>query len=590
MFLRGRRKDPVIFMIVALLCAAALVIYHQQRALLALDRQTVVILQKVAEQTTADVLDSIRRKFDGPVFDVLASIKHPHLVEDRLASVAPAFAHGLAEYPQVERFFVWMDVDGGLEADNVLFYDRSRATQPQKTGVRRPADAFTVDPTVGRIIKEAALRHATSQNIYAAFQAEVGRARYDFFLRTFYTDAARTKFFAVLGFIVNLDAVRRDLFPNLVANGLEELLSPASGGPAFDMRIHDEEGRQVFGPSGPLPAVSAQRSFNLVFYPADDVGPLMAATVPERKWKLTLSQQEGPAPALIAYTRRQTYWVSSLSVLLICVALAFALQARARADELERMQSEFVMNVSHQLKTPVSLLSAVGETIELVRNRSSEKLDQCLDIIKTETTRLSALVDHILEFSSVNGGKRRFELEPVALGPLVRETAESFAAALAPTGFHVEVQEHAAPVVAADPVALEQVVVNLLDNAIKYSGESRKVTLRLSTDGSHARIDVIDRGIGIDPRDRARIFERFYRGAGASAHRPGFGLGLAIAQQLLAGQGGRLDVDSTPGGGSTFRITLPLSGSEECTPPVKAARWFTRAGTRALDQPGKESV
>ena len=590
-FLHFRRKDPVIFVIAALLCAAALVIYLQQRALRALDRQTALIVQKVAEQTTVDVLESIRRKFDGPVFDVLGSMRHPKLAVGQLELVAPTFARGLVEYPQVEQFFIWTDVEDTPRPGDVLFYGRP-GTEHAPAAAEQAMMGFHLEPAMAELIKTTARQHATSQNIYAAFTAEIAGTPYDVFLRTFYTDAARTDFFAVLGFTVNLNAVRRDLFPRLVADGLLTYEPSEEAELAFDMRIHDEQGRLVFGPAAdPLPTVSASQPFELVFYPAEDIGTRMAARVPDRTWRLTLTQAGGSAPVLMAYTRRQTYWVSSLSVLLICVALGFALQARARAAELGRMQSEFVAHVSHQLKTPVSLLSAVGETIDRVRARSPEKLDQCLDIIKMETVRLSALVQHILEFASVTDGERSFELEPVPLGPLVRETAESFAAALAPTGYRIDVEELASPVVTADPVALEQAVVNLLDNAVKYSGDSRLVTVRLSTDGSYAVIEVIDRGIGIDPKDRPRLFQRFYRGAGGSAHKQGFGLGLSIARQLVAGQGGSIDVESIPGAGSTFRIILPIPGSDGRA-RARAARWFSSTGAAPVSgtRPEKESV
>ena len=592
-FLPFRRKDPVIFVIAALLCAATLVIYLQQRALRALDRQTALIVQKVAEQTTVDVLQSIRRKFDGPVFDVLGSMRHPKLAVGQLELVAPAFARGLVEYPQVEQFFIWTDVADSPRPGDVLFYGRPGTEHAAAPSAEQAMMGFHLEPALAGLITATARQHAASQNIYAAFAAEIAGTPYDIFLRTFYTDAARTDFFAVLGFTVNLHAVRRDLFPQLVADGLLTNEPSEEAGLAFDVRVHDEQGRLVFGPAAaPLPTVSASRPFDLVFYPAEDIGTRMAARVPDRTWRLTLTQAGGSAPVLIAYTRRQTYWVSSLSVLLICVALGFALQARARAAELGRMQSEFVAHVSHQLKTPVSLLSAVGETIDRVRTRSPEKLDQCLDIIRMETLRLSALVQHILEFASVTDGERSFELEPVPLGPLVRETAESFAAALAPTGYRIEVEELASPVVTADPVALEQAAVNLLDNAVKYSGDSRLVTVRLSTDGSYARIEVIDRGIGIDPKDRPRLFQRFYRGAGGSAHKQGFGLGLSIARQLIAGQGGSIDVESVPGAGSTFRIMLPIPGSDAGRARARAARWFSSTGAASMagTRPEKESL
>jgi signal transduction histidine kinase len=572
-------KDPVTFMIVALLCAAGLVIYLQQRALRALDRQTAVIVQKIAEQATSDVLQSLRRTFDAPVFEVLGSVRHPDLADHRIDLVAPIFAQGLAAYPQVDRYFVWTGADDPKSARDVLFYGRRGAVAAAATEAE--ARGFSKDPVMAGLITSTARKYADSQKIYGAFNVEAADGESDVFLRIFYTDAARTNFYAVLGFVVHLERARQTLFPALVAKGLDDILESPGGGPAFELRVHDEENRLVYGSSRPLSQVAVERRFPLHFYPAEDILPRMAASVPARNWKITLSQEDAPAPALIAFTRRQSYWLSGLSVLLICVALGFALKARARALQLSRMQSDFVAHVSHQLKTPVSLLSAVCETMEVVRGRSPEKLQQCLDIVKMETTRLSQLVQHILEFASLSDGARRFESEPVSLGPLVRETVESFAAALAPTGFRIEVQEEAAPTVAADPVALEQAVVNILDNAIKYSGRSRVATVRLTASASHAIIEIIDKGIGIAPADQARIFERFYRVEGKHS-RQGFGLGLAIARQLVAGQRGTIELESAAGAGSTFRIKLPLLHTPKDSPARAGGRWsFVRRGGAA---------
>jgi two-component system phosphate regulon sensor histidine kinase PhoR len=239
-------------------------------------------------------------------------------------------------------------------------------------------------------------------------------------------------------------------------------------------------------------------------------------------------------------------------------------QGRSRAAELARMQADFVAQVSHQLKTPISLLSAVGETMELERVRSPEKLAQCVDIVRTESSRLTALIERVLEFSRLGNGGRRYELEAVNLGILVRETVDAFAGALASSGYQLQVNETgASPIVAADPVALEQALINLLDNAIKYSGDSRLVTVTVGAAGGHAFIEVTDRGIGIPEEQRARIFERFYRGERGALHRQGFGLGLAITQELVKGQRGRIEVESTLGVGSTFRVKLPLQGAAE---------------------------
>ncbi|MGH9174071.1 MAG: sensor histidine kinase, partial [Vicinamibacterales bacterium] len=119
-----------------------------------------------------------------------------------------------------------------------------------------------------------------------------------------------------------------------------------------------------------------------------------------------------------------------------------------------------------------------------------------------------------------------------------------------------------APTISADPAAIEQTLVNLLDNAVKYSGASKEVIVRVRSQPGSAVIEVTDRGIGIDKADRDRIFEKFYRGSGASVHREGFGLGLPIIQELVQAHHGRVEVESVLGEGSTFRIVLPIAPPE----------------------------
>jgi two-component system phosphate regulon sensor histidine kinase PhoR len=221
------------------------------------------------------------------------------------------------------------------------------------------------------------------------------------------------------------------------------------------------------------------------------------------------------------------------------------------------MQADFIAHVSHQLKTPLSLLSAAIETVSMDRARSPEKLAQYLGIIRAEVARLSALVQRILEYSRLQQ-QRGYEFEPVDLTALVRETVSAFESSLSSRDFAFVVEiGGSTPMVSADPAAIEQALVNLLDNAVKYAGASRQVIVRLRSLPGSAMIEVVDHGIGIDDADRDRIFEKFYRGRGASIQREGFGLGLPIVQELVHAHRGRVEVESLPGRGSTFRITLP---------------------------------
>ncbi len=274
----GRLKlpDPVIFVIVALLCAAGLVVYLQHRAMQAFDRQTGLILQKVAQQTLTTAMQEIRRTFDGPVYDTLASVNHPYLVANRFDIVEREFDEGLETYPQVERFFVWRGVQELAHEDDVFFYDRQDRQPAVGDTDADPLAAFTTDPALARIVLKTARRHAKSQQIYAAVDEVVNGTPYEIFVRLFYTDASRKRYFALLGFVVNLETVRAHLFPALVSRQLASLLDTADGSPPFDLRVFDDHGTLVFGPSAPPPPSSAEATMSLKFYPVDNIRSRLA--------------------------------------------------------------------------------------------------------------------------------------------------------------------------------------------------------------------------------------------------------------------------------------------------------------------------
>jgi two-component system phosphate regulon sensor histidine kinase PhoR len=250
--------------------------------------------------------------------------------------------------------------------------------------------------------------------------------------------------------------------------------------------------------------------------------------------------------------------------MLMLFALGLTVQANRRAEEFSRMQADFISHVSHQLKTPLSLLSAVTETVAMDRVRTPEKLAQYVGIIRSEVSRLSVLVKRILEFSRLEQ-QRAFEFEDVDLVALVRETVCAFARSLSDVQFHFEIDMAPRSQVLADPAAIEQALINLLDNAVKYSGDNREVTVRVRATDHEAIIEVVDSGIGISAADQRRVFEKFYRGAGATRHIGGFGLGLPIAQQLVQAHRGRIEFTSVQGRGSTFRLILPLAATARAT-------------------------
>ena len=547
-----RRADPYPYAIAAIVCAAALVLYLQQRAAGELRTQTAIVLREIAEQTAQALVADVRHTLEGPVFDTLAAVNHPQIRDSRLDLLAAEYKTGLAAYPQVERFFVWTEQTDSVVPAEVLFFgvghEESSAVRPP--GIPRE---FGRDPELGRLVFSLARRSAPVQQIYAAYAHIGADAQHDAFLRLFWTDARRDRFFAVIGFVVDRQRVRDSLIPELHRRRLDRILKVRGDDLPFDLRVSDERGDTVWGPASSQP-LAARMALPMMFYPAESLGPRLAAGIEPVNWTVEVSPADIDRMQNVA---AHGYWLPALSIGLMLIALTFTIQAGRRAAAVARMQADFVSHVSHQLKTPLSLLSAATETVELDRIKSPEKLAQYLGIIRTEVGRLSSLVQRILEFSSVQQ-RPALEFDTVDLPALVRETVEAFQASLSSLHFDFRVvQDGPAPFVEADPAALEQVLANLLDNAVKYSGDVKRVTVRVGWSGAEAVIDVIDAGIGVSAADRQRIFEKFSRGSGEAHHRPGFGLGLPIAQELVLAHRGRLELHHSSEAGSTFRVTLP---------------------------------
>ena len=542
--------------LVATVCAAVFVLYYQYRSLEAIQSQARVIFRQISEQTAADIATEVRRTLDGPVFDTLLAVTHPELRDGRLDLVAEQYRRGLHEYPQVQAFFVWSKETEAIVPGEALFYDRASVTERDTLEVFNGA-RFGRDPALGRTIIDIAQRSSYAQHIYAA--QEVGPDRRQVFLRLYWKDASRQAYYAILGYVVS-PATLPDMFATLHERSLASLLKRRGGDIPLELRVTDGSGRVVFGRQTSMPE-AAGVTVSMEFYPNARIeSRLVASGLTDQAWRFEVN---APVPdrGLL-----QAYWPTGASVLLMLLGFGLTVHANRRADELARMQADFIAYASHQLKTPLSLISAATETVEMAHVRSPEKLSQYLGIIRGEVNRLSSLVQRILEFSRLQQS-RNYEFEPVDLGTLVHETVEAFESSLEGQHFTFTVtQEGPSPQVFVDPAAIEQVLANLLDNAVKYLGQSREVQVRLWSTASEAVFEVIDSGPGMTESDRARVFEKFYRGSAAAGDRKGFGLGLSIIQELVKVHRGRVILESTLGKGSTFRVVLPATRSDRVDP------------------------
>ncbi|MBL8294952.1 MAG: hypothetical protein JNN08_24115, partial [Bryobacterales bacterium] len=285
-------------------------------------------------------------------------------------------------------------------------------------------------------------------------------------------------------------------------------------------------------------------------------GQALGESFPGLRYTLPEPPAEPPLAA------RDVFYLSGLLLLLSITAFTAYLLHRdvRRESQLAALRSQFVSSVSHELKTPIASIRAFAELLELGRARSEQEKSEYLKTILGESERLSRLVDGVLEFSRIEQGKRVYRLQPVALDQVLHSAAHALDYLLAQGRFELHTQiDPTVPKVPADRDALEQAVLNLLGNAIKYSGDDRRIDLTLSLEHSNAVIRVRDRGIGIPLEEQPRIFERFHRAPDSERRNiPGAGLGLALVDHIVKAHGGRVAVESSPGAGSTFSILLPV--------------------------------
>jgi signal transduction histidine kinase len=232
-----------------------------------------------------------------------------------------------------------------------------------------------------------------------------------------------------------------------------------------------------------------------------------------------------------------------------------------RETEMARLKSDFVANVSHDLKTPLSVIRMFGETLELGRVPDEGRRREYYRVITRESERLSRLIDNVLDFSRIEGGRRSYERVPTPVEPLVRDSVDAFAYPLEQQGFKLEVHvEPDLPEVPVDADAIGQALANLIDNAVKYSGVERTIVVEARREGERLALSVTDRGIGIPPAEHAKIFDKFYRvGRSDTQGRRGSGVGLALVRHIVEAHGGSVSVRSAPGQGSCFTIWLPLA-------------------------------
>ncbi len=256
---------------------------------------------------------------------------------------------------------------------------------------------------------------------------------------------------------------------------------------------------------------------------------------------------------------------------LLAGGIFFTYRNVSKEMALARLKSDFVSNVSHELRTPLSLIRLYAETLELGRLTSPEKHQEYYCIIRKESERLTALINNILDFSRIEAGRKEYDFRETDMRELVCNTLESYRYQIEQHGFTFEEKIGDVPMLRVDREAMARSLVNLVNNALKYSQDRKYIGVNLYRENGSVKLEVIDHGIGIPPHEQTKIFEKFYRVGDPLVHNTkGSGLGLSLVQHIAKAHGGDIAVDSAPGAGSKFTITLPLHPAESSSKAASA--------------------
>jgi signal transduction histidine kinase len=334
---------------------------------------------------------------------------------------------------------------------------------------------------------------------------------------------------------------------DVVARTIERLAANHASDPSLAMAvtISDENGQVLYANSPAQNGYLLESNFERPFF----------------GWKAKVGLKNTNLDELARSSFLHSAGATVLVLLVLLCGIALTIRATDREARLAQAKSNFVANVSHELKTPLSLLSLFSEILELGRVKNEAKRLEYYGIIRHESRRLNKTIDNILDFSRIEAGRQTYNFAYGDMAEVIENVLSSYRYQISNSGFDVQTKmQPDLPPVLIDRDAMAQAISNLLDNAIKYSGEVKQLSIKLETVQSNLSLEIADRGIGIPRPEQSKIFEKFYRVGNGLVHDvKGSGLGLSLVKHIIEAHKGTISVESEVGKGSVFRILLPVS-------------------------------
>lgn len=507
------------------------------------------LMQRRAEESANLLVMALARDMRGAQTRVLASRDGRPFLAGPLMDTRDEVAAAFARYPYPESFFGWRPDKSAA----VVFFNRADRPPPWIEPYRdtsRYTVALVEDPSFAAPLQERIRQDIVAMRPYSIFETTLGGQPYQVITRLHYNEEMPQGFESAFGYTVNLDWVTKSYFSEIAS----QVSGIVNAGGNMDLAILDGDGRAVAGDVTSLPAAS--RLFPLLFFDPATTAVDPPADLTVHNWRVQVSTARDPA---LAWASRSADWTLAVAVaaaLVLSLSLIYTVHTVGVNARLAEMRADFVSTVTHELRTPLATIRAVGDTLVRRRISSPEAIGDYAQMLVQEARHLTRLVDNLLAYARVTDITEIYAFERHVPADLIEDVLRGFRHQLVEGGFEVEVHVSSdLPLVRVDRTSMRLALDNLIDNAIRYAGGRRWLCISAALADNCVTIEVQDRGIGIPSEDLPEVQKKFVRGKLAGPG--GNGLGLAIVSRIVKDHGGRFDITSTTGSGTTVRLHLP---------------------------------
>ena len=532
------------------------------RAISEWQRSSVLLVERRSDEAADLLVTALTHDMRAVQKSVLSSADWDVFMLNPPYDVSNVVASAFARYPYPEAFFAGR---GTVTPASVIFFTRSNRPPPWAVAEEKP-QRFPVtvqrDEAVARAILDRISPDAMGGRRVSIVEVKAGGEVYQVVTRLLYGDPLHERLDGVFGFMVNMSWVRRYYFPELTSQ-VTRIGGTTSG---LALAVLDEHGERVTGTQPPGGGPTTRRPFPLMFFDPLLVAVNQPAGFSRREWTVEVGNVGDPTLDAAVRGSNRMLLLAGFAAATLAFGLFMTMRAVQANASLAELRSEFVATVTHELKTPIATIRAVGDTLVSGRIATPVAQREYAQLVVQESKSLTRLVDNLLALSRITDLTEVYTFEPQAVDALVDETLQGFGPQLGAAGFETEVEIPAdLPLVRADRTAMGLLLDNLVDNAIRYSPTTRHLHIAAHRENGHIVLDVRDRGRGIPADEIDHVTRKFFRGRHLVPH--GGGLGLAIVQRIVTDHGGRLSIRSVVNVGTTVSVIIPVSRENEEADP-----------------------